>query len=327
MNAQKLHQDSVIIDGLNASWFLNDGVIERIHQGGVTAVNATIAAWHNPADTLDMIGQMYQQLDKHKHIAMQAHNVSDIHAAKAAGKTGFILGFQDTNPIADKLYLLRAYHELGVRIIQLTYNFENLVGFGCQAPEDKGLTDFGRDVVAEMNRLGMLIDLSHCGPRTTLDAIECSKKPVAITHSNAASQFAHPRNKTDEALKACAAKGGVIGAVSFPAMLTRNLPATLDDYVNTIDYLVKMVGIDHVAIGPDFMEEMPREVTETVLAGLPPEVMTLMQHMPPVQNFKSAADLPHVTADLVARGYSTTDTQKIMGSNWLRLYEEAWQTF
>lgn len=325
MNAQQVHQDSIIIDGLNASWFLNNEVIERIHQGGTTAVNATIAAWHNPADTIDAIGRMYQQLDSYQHIAMLARNISDIHTAKATGKTSFILGFQDVNPIADKLHLLRVYYELGVRIIQLTYNFENLVGFGCQAPEDKGLTHFGREVVTEMNRLGILIDLSHCGPSTTLDAIEYSEKPVAITHSNAASQFPHPRNKSDDALKACAAKGGVIGAVSFPAMLTRHLPATLDDYVNTIDYLVEMVGIDHVATGPDFMEEMPKEVVEIVLSGLPVDVMTFMQTIPPVQNFASAKDMPNLTAKLIDRGYSITDTGKIMGGNWLRLYEQVWR--
>ncbi|MBZ0289083.1 MAG: membrane dipeptidase [Anaerolineae bacterium] len=324
MNAQQLHRDSIIIDGLNASWFLNDAVIERIHRGGVTAVNATIAAWHDPADTLDMIGQWYRQLDKHHRIAAAARSVADIHAAKAAGKAAFILGFQDTNPIADRLSLLRAYHELGVRIIQLTYNFENRVGFGCQAPEDRGLTAFGRAVIGEMNRLGILIDLSHCGPRTTLEAIDCSEKPVAITHANAASQFIHPRNKSDEALKACAARGGVIGAVSFPAMLTPNLPATLDDYVSAIDDLVDRVGIDHVAIGPDFMEEMPREVVEKVLTGLSLDVISFMQRIPPVQDFASAADMPNVTARLLARGYSPADTQKIMGGNWLRLYEHTW---
>jgi membrane dipeptidase len=324
MNPHQLHEESIIIDGLNASWFLSDTVIERIHRGGVTAVNATIAAWHDPGETLDMIGQMYNQLDKHESIAGLVRNVADIYAAKAAGKTGFILGFQDTAPIAGKLHLLRVYHELGVRIIQLTYNFENLVGCGCQVAEDAGLSDFGRDVVAEMNRLGMLIDLSHCGPRTTLDAIECSEKPVAITHANAASQFPNPRNKSDEAIKACAAKGGVIGALAFPVMLTRNLPATLDDYLHTIDYLVEMVGIDHVGIGPDFMQEMPADVAQVVLAGLPADTITFMQSVPPLQDFASAAEMPNVTAGLLQRGYSVTDTQKIMGGNWLRLYGQVW---
>jgi membrane dipeptidase len=272
-----------------------------------------------------MIGQMYRQLERHNSIAMLIRGMSDIYAAKAAGKTGYILGFQDTNPIADKLHLLRVYHELGVRIIQLTYNFENLVGSGCQAPEDRGLTDFGQKVIAEMNRLGILIDLSHCGPRTTLDSIECSEKPVAITHANAASQHPHARNKSDEAITACAAKGGVIGALAFPAMLSDSLPATLDDYVDAIDYLVDRVGIDHVAIGPDFMEEMPQEVVAAVLAGLPIDAVTSMQRIPPLLDFASAADMPNLTARLLARGYSTTETQKIMGDNWLQLYEHTWQ--
>lgn len=324
MNPQKLHEESIIIDGLNASWFLSDGVMEQIHAGGVTAVNATIAAWHSPAETIDMIGQMLRQLEKHSNIAMQIRSAADIHAAKATGKTGFILGFQDTAPIADKLHLLRVYHELGVRIIQLTYNFENLVGFGCQAPEDKGLTDFGREVIAEMNRLGILIDLSHCGPRTTLEAIELSAQPVAITHANAAAQFPHPRNKADETIKACAAKGGVIGALSFPAMLTQQLPATIDDYAAAIDYLVQLAGVDHTAIGPDFMEEMPLEVVQKVLGGLPPEVIQMMQAMPPVQNFDTAAKMGNITAVLLQRGYKAKDVQKIMGSNWLQLYEQVW---
>ncbi|MCB9452330.1 MAG: membrane dipeptidase [Anaerolineaceae bacterium] len=325
MSEQQLHRESIIIDGLNASWFLSDSVIERIHQGGITAVNATIAAWHNPEDALDMIGQMYAKLDKHAAIAMQARSVADIHAAKAAGKSGFILGFQDTAPLADKLHLLRIYHELGIRIIQLTYNFENRVGFGCQAPEDRGLTPFGRDAITEMNRLGILVDVSHCGIRTTLEAIEVSETPIAITHSNAKSQFDHPRNKTDEALKACAARGGVIGALSFPAMLTPKLPATIEDYAATIDYMVQMVGIDHVGLGPDFMEEMPLEVAQTVLSGLPLDVVTFMQNIPPVQNFSTIAEMPNVTAALLARGYSEADTRKVLGENWLRLYGEVWR--
>lgn len=323
-NTHQLHRNSIIVDGLNASWFLSDGVIERIHQGGITAVNATLAAWHDPEETLDMIGQMYHQLDRHPAITMQIRTVADIHAAKAGGKTGFIFGFQDTAPIADKLSLLRVYYELGVRIIQLTYNFENRVGCGCQAITDSGLTVFGRDVIAEMNRLGILVDISHCGPRTTLEAIDASEKPVAITHANAATQFPHPRNKSDEAIKACAARGGVIGALSFPAMLTSDLPAAVADYVNAIDYLVQMVGVDHVAVGPDFMEEMPAAVAQVVLSGLPLDVISFLERMPPMMDFASAAEMPNVTAALLARGYSAADTQKIMGGNWLRLYEQVW---
>jgi len=211
-----------------------------------------------------------------------------------------------------------------VRIIQLTYNFENLVGCGCRAPEDKGLTSLGHEAIAEMNRLGILIDLSHCGERTTLEAVELSKKPVAITHANAASQFPDARNKSDEVIRTCADNGGVIGAISFPAMLTHTLPATINDYLSAVDYLVDIVGVEHVGLGPDFMEEMPVEVRNTVLQGLPSNVVDLLTTMPPVQDFASVSEMPNVTAGLLARGYSPKDTQKIMGENWMKLYEQVW---
>lgn len=319
----RFHSKNIVIDGLNASHFPNPLVLERLHRGGVTAVNATIAAWHDPGETVNQIADIYRLFDEHDDLIMQVQSVDDIRAAKARNRVGMILGFQDTAPIGDNLGLLAVYHRLGVRIIQLTYNFENRVGYGCQAPEDKGLTDFGRDVVKEMNRLGILIDLSHCGPRTTLEAIELSEKPVAITHANAASQFSHPRNKRDEAIKTLAARGGVIGALSFPAMLTPNLPATVDDYLDAVDYLVDLAGVDHVGLGPDFMEEMLPETMAAVLGGLPPEVVKQLQSMPPVQGFASVADMPNVTRGLLER-YGEENARKIMGGNWRRLYGEVW---
>ncbi|HID50503.1 MAG TPA: membrane dipeptidase [Anaerolineae bacterium] len=323
-NPAQFHQENIIIDGLNASHFPNPAALRRLVEGGVTAVNATIAAWHNPTETINQMAEIYRLFREHDDLIMQVTETADIFAAKKNGRTGLILGFQDTAPLGDNLDMLAVYRRLGVRIIQLTYNFENLVGFGCQAPEDKGLTDFGREVVAEMNRLGILIDLSHCGPQTTLDAIELSQTPVAITHANAYAQFPHPRNKTDEAIRALAAKGGVIGALSFPAMLTQNLPATLDDYLDAVDYLVNLVGVDHVGLGPDFMEEMTAETMAIVLDGLPPDVVALLTKMPPVQDFASVADMPNVTRGLLERGYSKSDARQIIGGNWLRLYEEVW---
>lgn len=324
VDAETFHAEKTIVDGLNASWFFNDAVFDRLQKGGITAVNATVAAWHGPAETIDLIGQMYLQLEKHSGIATQVRSVDEIRQAKTRARTGFILGFQDTSPIADQLHLLRVYHELGIRIMQLTYNTENRVGFGCQAPQDKGLTDFGRQVIREMNRLGILIDLSHCGPRTTLEAIEYSELPVAITHANPSSQFAHPRNKTDDTIRALAEKGGMIGALSFPAMLTADLPATVDDYLDVIDYLVALVGIESVGLGPDFMEFMPKEIEDAALANLPPEMQELFRNMPPVEGFASIAEMPNVSAGLLQRGYNEADVARIMGENWLSLYERVW---
>ncbi|MBU2644090.1 dipeptidase [bacterium] len=321
----RFHHECVIVDGLNASWFFEDAVFRNLHQSGVTVVNATVAAWQNPAETIDFVGQMYQKLEKHSDIALQVRCMADIETARASSRVGMILGFQDTSPVADQIHLLRVYHELGIRIMQLTYNTENRVGFGCQAPEDKGLTDYGRQVIAEMNRLGILIDLSHCGPRTTMEAIEASAGPVAITHANPASQFPHPRNKSDDIIRALVDKGGVIGALSFPAMITSQLPASIENYLDVIDYLVTLVGVDSVGLGPDFMEHMPPEIEEAALKALPPDMQTLFRNMPPVERFSSIVDLPNVTAGLLKRGYSEADAAKILGQNWIGLYRRVWR--
>lgn len=323
--AEQLHRESTIIDGLNASYFLDERVLRRLHQGGVTAVNATIAAWHDPGAALNLIADCSRLFETHAELIRPVRSVADIEAAKAEDRVGLILGFQDTAPIGDNLNLLAVYHTLGVRIIQLTYNHRNRVGSGCQEPEDEGLTDFGRQVVAEMNRLGLLVDLSHCGPRTTLEAIEASAGPVAITHANAGGFFEHPRNKSDAAIRALAERGGVIGAVGFPAMITRKLPATLDDYLDAVDYLVDLVGVDHVGLGPDFMEEMPAEVAAQALQGLPPEVLEQFMKIPPTQGFESISAMPNVTRGLLARGYSPDEVRQIMGGNWLRLYGQVWR--
>ena len=200
--ASELHREAIVIDGLNASYFFNEAVLRRIRQGGVTAFNGTVAAWHSLPETMNLIADCYRLFEDRSDWIMPVRRVEDIHEAKARGCAGMIFGFQDTHALNGNLRMLAVYHALGVRVIQLTYNDENAVGCGCMAPEDKGLTPFGREVVAEMNRLGMLVDLSHCGPKTTRDAIEVSKGPVAFTHANPVALAESPRNKPDEAFKA-----------------------------------------------------------------------------------------------------------------------------
>ncbi len=324
-SAQQIHNESIIIDGLNASWFFDPLVLQKLRQGGVTAVNATVAAWHSPADTLMMLGNVFQLFRQHSDIITQIFSVSDIAEAKHQQKTGIILGFQDTAPLGGSSQLLAVYQQIGVRIIQLTYNFKNDVGCGCMESTDTGLTDFGKSVVAEMNRLGMLVDLSHCGYKTTLDAIYASAKPIAITHANPKSLCNVPRNKTDEELKAAAERGGVIGLVVFPLMLTGQVTADIEDYFRAIDTMVNLVGIDHTALGPDFMEQMPQEIAMQALDGLPPEIRSSFIAMPFTKGFSTVAEFAKVTEVLLQHGYTLEDVQKIMGRNWLKLYETVWK--
>jgi membrane dipeptidase len=320
----RLHEEAIVIDGLNASYFFNEAVLRRVRQGGVTAFNGTVAAWHSLPETMNLIADYYRLFEDRPDWIMQVRRVEDIHEAKARGCAGMIFGFQDSNAINGNLRMLAVYHALGVRIIQLTYNDENAVGCGCMAPNDKGLTPFGRELVAEMNRLGMLVDLSHCGQKTTLDAIEASKGPVAFTHANPLALAESPRNKPDEAFKALAAKGGVAGAVLLPAWLTHHGQAGLEDYLKAIDYLVELMGIDHVGLGTDFMEEIPAEIMMTSLKGISAENLQKYYSSTLVKGFESAAEFPRVTEGLLSRGYSPEEVKKIMGGNWLRLYEKVW---
>ncbi len=325
ISRSQLHDNSIVIDGLNASWFPDGDVLQRLHRGGVTAVNATVAAWHGPLQTISLLGTILQGFEQHAHLIMQVERVQDIEIAKDRNRVGLILGFQDTAPLGEDIGLLSVYHKLGVRIMQLTYNHRNLVGDGCQEPDDRGLSDFGREVITKMNDLGILIDISHCGPKTSLEAIATSSQAVAITHANPRALLDHVRNKGDDVIRAVAEKGGVIGAVIFPPLLTQNTPATLDDYLDTLDYLVNLVGVNHVGLGPDFMEAMPAEVAAQALKGLPPEAIKQFAAVPPTQGFESASAFPNVTAGLLRRGYHAEDVKNIIGGNWLRLYTQVWR--
>ena len=179
-----------------------------------------------------------------------------------------------------------------------------------------------------MNRLGILIDLSHVGDRSTLDAIEHSAGPVAITHANARSQIDHPRNKTDEAIRLLAERGGVIGANAFPMFFEKGFETDLDEYLDAIDYLVQLVGIDHVAIGTDFCTEQPRSFFDWLFSsqGTIPatEVAFTPEPYRHLRGFEDQSRWPDVGEGLLARNYSEVDTRKILGENWLNLFTRVW---
>jgi membrane dipeptidase len=171
---------------------------------------------------------------------MPIRHTRDIAAAKASDRTGIILGFQNGSPIEDRLDYLALFKQLGVGIIQLTYNTQNFIGSGCYESHDSGLSDFGREVVAEMNRVGIAVDLSHVGPRTTDDTIEFSKDPVVFSHVLPAELKAHPRNKQTRQLKAVADSGGLVSVTMFPPFLPKGSESTVDDYAEIIEWMVNL---------------------------------------------------------------------------------------
>ncbi|MCZ6676343.1 MAG: dipeptidase, partial [Candidatus Poribacteria bacterium] len=299
-----------------------------LRAGRITAINATSAVWDNYQQAMDNIAAWLHRFRVYDDILVQVKTADDIMQAKKDGKVGVILGWQNASPIENDLSRLALFHALGVRVIQITYNERNLLGNGCYERRDDGLSHFGVDAIQEMNRLGILIDLSHVGDRTTLDAIELSEKPVACTHANARAFVNHVRNKTDEALLRLTEKGGVIGANAFPAFFPNTFDSTLADYVDAIDDLVQRVGIDHVGIGTDYTQDQPKEFFDWIFS----QQGTKYQERPIVypdpllhpREMETPDKLPNLAQELLKRGYNATDMTKILGGNWLRLFQEVW---
>ena len=327
-NAVRLYEESIVIDGLNVSNWDSDAVYRSLVHGGVTASNATIAVWEGFRATVDHIVGWQSRYQRLHDLLVPVHTVDDIFQAKKQKKAGIILGFQNASPIENDLGRLSLFHQLGVRIIQLTYNERNLLGNGCYERYDEGLSHFGLDAVREMNRLGILIDLSHCGERTTLEAIEKSSVPVAITHANARAFVDFVRNKTDDVLKLLVERGGVIGAVSFPLFLRNGYDSSLSDFGDAIDDLVERVGIDHVGIGNDFCQDQPHRFFEWLFAQQGTKFRPLPVGIPDPHHHPRDLELPdhmpYLAGELLRRGYGSEDVAKILGENFLHLFEKVW---
>ena len=323
------YDNSIVFDALNTSNWESSNVYESLSQGNVTAINATIVIWENYQQTIDAIERWQQRFASQSNTLLKALSTSDIEEAKLSQKTGVILGWQNATPIENNLNNLAVFYELGVRIIQLTYNERNLLGNGCYERRDEGLSHFGVDAVKEMNDLGILIDLSHCGDQTCYDAIELSEKPVSITHSNSRDFFAHPRNKPKEMIKLLAEKGGVIGANAFPPFLPKGFDSTISDYIDAIEDLVDKVGVDHVGIGTDFTQDQSNKWMDELFyqQGTKPK-KRLKPYPNPVhhpEGLENPSKLSNVAIELSNRGYSTQDIGKILGGNWMRLLKETWK--
>ncbi len=215
-----IHSRSIVIDGLVVSRW-SRSVFEHMQRGGLTAANCTCCVWENTRSTMQNIADWKRWLSEHADLIMPVKTTADIRRAKEAGKVGIILGFQNTSALEDRLDTLALYKELGVGVIQLTYNTQNLVGCGCWEENDGGLSGFGREVVSEMNRLGIVVDLSHVGPKTADDAIKHSAKPCAYSHVCPTGLLDHPRNKTDEQLRTIVNKGGFVGVATYAPFMPK----------------------------------------------------------------------------------------------------------
>ena len=316
-----------VVDGLQINnW--DRTVLEELRLGGVNAVNATCAVWEGPREALAAIGDWLTLQRENSDIVRLATTTDDIHAARTAGQVAVLLGFQNTSPFADDYRLVEIFARLGVRIAQLTYNIQNLVGGSCYEPEDSGLTRFGKIIVSEMNRVGMLIDLSHVGERTSLDAVHASALPVAITHANPSWFHDSPRNKSDHLIEAVAKRDGVIGCCLYPNTLAGGHNATLEEFCAMVSRLIDTVGLDHVAIGSDCTRNWGQDFVGWLRNGRwhppgPPEQAPRWPRWP--EWFSGPSHFPVLTDGLCAVGLADAEIEALLGGNWMRLFDRVFE--
>lgn len=336
-----VHADAVIIDGLFCKLYspippqggIDDLMFDHILASGVTAFCDSIVADAYPQSMPEAMMNLYQEhaiAEAFPEKALVVRRASDIYEAKRSGRVGIILSTQGLACIGEDTRNLWVLKNLDVKIMQITYNERNAIGCGCMEPTDTGLTRVGQKVVEEMNRLGVVVDLSHVGQRTALEAARHSKAPVIVSHAGVKKLNPHKRNLSDELIEAVATTGGVIGLCPHSIMIEKQRKQwpTVDDYIDHIQYVVDLVGIDHAAIGTDNFQydthyvRVSRAGFERTFPGFFGGYPEDQKH---AKGFSKWSEWPNLTASLLRRGFSVEATQKVLGGNFMRVFGTVWQ--
>ena len=319
-----LYPRAIVVDGLIISKWSED-VFRAMNESGLTVANCTCSVWENFEDTVRNLVEWNGWFRDYAGSIVRAESVSDILNAKKAGKTAVILGMQNTSAFEDRIGYVEILKKLGVGIAQLTYNTQNWVGSGCYESRDSGLSDFGREVVLEMNRVGMLCDLSHVGPKTSRDAIDTSTKPVAYSHCLPSGLKAHPRNKSDDELRYIVDKGGFVGVTMFPPFLARGIESTIDDYVSAMDYVIDLVGEEAVGIGTDFTQGHDQQFFDWIThdKGFGRRLTEFGAIVNPA-GFQTIRDFPNIADAMERAGWSDRKIENVLGGNWIKLLDRVW---
>ncbi len=291
-----------------------------LRAGEVTTVLATVASIEDSRYALGVLAQ-WLRMERQGSLPFRVVRCSaDVEAAHAAGDLAVVLHFQGGDPIEADVNLLDAYHALGVRVMQPTYNARNRLGDGCLERANSGLSKLGRSAITRMNELGIVVDIAHVGRRTSLEVIEASTAPVIASHGNACGVYDSRRNLTDEQIKAVAASGGVIGVCAFPGFVSA-ADADLDKVADHVDYLAGLVGAEHVGLGLDFAAETQEDYDyfgyEEDTYPRPP-----WTYPPGIAGF---ADLRNIGPALARRGYTAEQIDGIASGNFLRVFRAVWR--
>ena len=337
--ARSVWRRSIVLDGNIGPQFsgetfpLPQADLDIARASGLTALKTSIGGFNGSfEDTLAEIGYYLRAFEAHPSVFMQIRTIADFATAKRAGKLGVIFGFENAACLEDKVDRIELFRNLGVRVMQLSYNLTSPFGAGVLAPAEATLTDLGRQAVAKMNGVGVALDLSHANPATTTAAMAASTKPVIMSHGGCVAVHPHPRNKTDDELRALAAKGGVFGIYDLPYLTASPRQPTLDDYMAHMTHALDLMGEDHVGIGSDTsfgamdhspgsqarFDEMERQRHAAGVAAPEEDRMTYTEGL-------NRPDRALVIADaLMKRGYPARVAEKVLGANFLRVFGEIW---
>ncbi len=326
-----MHDQLIVIDGLQYSnW--NRAIFKQLKDGGVTMVHATIVYHEQIRETLLRISEWNRLFEQNSDLIMPVKSAADIRTAKQLGKVGIMFGAQNCSPIEDDIGMIEVMRELNLMIMQLTYNNQSLLACGCYEAEDSGVTRFGKQAILEMNRVGMIIDMSHSGERSTLDAIEISQRPIVISHANPNSFHNAKRNKSDEVLKALGESGGLLGFSLYPFHLKNGPDCTLTEFCDMVAKTADLMGVERLGIGTDLCQNQPLSILEWMRNGRWSKQMDYGEGNKdnadwprPLEWFKDSRDFPNLTKGLQARGFSDKEVAQIMGQNWLDFFEHSLQ--
>lgn len=299
-----------------------------VRESGIDVFHPAVGS-DGPRVQLDVMSQLagYNGLvAEHPDLVMRIDSAADLDAVRANGRIGLILGMQNSSHFRT-VEDVKHYYYAGQRVSQLTYNSQNLIASGATDRADGGISDFGAAIVAAMNEVGMAVDVSHCGDRTTLDAFELSTRPVLITHSNCrALSPGHPRCKTDEAIRMMADSGGVMGVTGVRNFVRNEEPTTIEHFIDHIDHIAGLVGIEHAGIGTDAdlkgYDALPEEIYEQLKSGYKDSYS--FREKIDIEGLDHPKKFYDITEALVRRGYSDDNIRAVLGGNFRRALGEIW---
>ena len=309
-----------------ANW--SEKIFRQMREGGLDAVHVTIAYHETFRETVLNIEQWNRMFELYPDLIFHGRTGDDVRRARETGRTAIFFGFQNPSPIEDDIGLVEILHTLGARFMQLSYNNQSLLATGCYELEDPGITRMGRQVIKEMNRVGLVVDMSHSSEHSTLEAIEISERPIAITHANPA--FWHParRNKSIHVLGALAASGGMLGFSVYPHHLKGKSDCTLESFCEMIMRTADLMGPDRIGIGTDLCQDQPDSIVEWMRVGRWTKEVDYGEgsasdagfpDMP--EWFGDNRDFGNIEAGLRSAGMSENEVAGVMGENWLRFFD------